>query len=166
MMKVGGIALMTSVALGSGNGISAEGDVRWRMSGEGDEALLATSDSEGTDNFGPLMFNCKKGSGLATAEGDMSNDLRATIAAIILHDEEPSITMVPDDSSAFGVEAFTGMTGWHYRFRLSVTGPAFEQLVRAGSFHVKIGDSLVSSDFKVGLENVRRFQDFCKAPSK
>ena len=156
---------MASVALGSGNGTSAEGDVQWRMSGEGDEALLATSDSEGTDNFGPLMFNCKKSSGMATAEGDMSNDLRATIAAMILHDEEPSIAMVPDDSSAFGVEAFTGMTGWHYRFRLSVTGPAFEQFVRAGGFHFRIGDSLVGSDFKVGLDNVRKFQEFCKRPS-
>jgi hypothetical protein len=166
MMKAGGVALLASVALGSVNGMSAESDVQWRISGEGDEALLATSDSEGTDNFGPLMFHCKKGSGLATAEGDMSNDMRATIAAMILHDDDPSITMVPDDSSAFGVEAFTGMTGWHYRFRLSVTGPAFEQFVRAGIFHFKIGDNLVSSDFKVGLENVRKFQDFCKAPSK
>jgi hypothetical protein len=164
-MCVGSLVLAASVALGSADAHCAEGDVHWRMSDDGDEALLVTADSEATDNFGPLMFHCKKSSGMATVEGDMSNDLRATIAAMILHDDEPSVTMMPDDSSAFGVEAFTGMTGWHYRFRLSVTGPAFEQFVRAGSFHFKIGDSLVSSDFKVGLDNVRKFQDLCKRPS-
>ena len=164
-MCVGSLVLAASVALGSADAHSAEGDVQWRMSDDGDEALLVTADSEATDNFGPLLFHCKKSSGMAIAEGDMSDDLRATIAAMILHDDEPSVTMMPDDSSAFGVEAFTGMTGWHYRFRLSVTGPAFEQFVRAGGFQFRIGDSLVGSDFKVGLDNVRKFQDFCKRPS-
>ena len=141
-----------------------EGEVRWRVSDLGDSALLATADSEGTDNFGPLLFHCKKGSGMAIAEGDMSDDLRSTIAAMILHDEEPAVAMVPDDPSAMGVEAFTGMTGWHYRFRLAVTGPAFQQFERTGSFRFKLGDSSVSSEFKVGLENVRKFQDLCKQP--
>jgi hypothetical protein len=165
MMKAGGVALVASVALCSVNGMSAEGDVQWRMSGEGDEALLATSESEGTDNFGPLMFRCKKGSGNAVAEGDMSEDLRRTVAAIILRDEEPNITMVPEDSSAFGGEFFTGMNGWRYRLQLSVTGPAFQQFERTGNFRFKLGDSSVASDFKVGLENVRKFQEFCKRPS-
>ena len=144
---------------------AAEGDVQWRVSDQDDSALLVTADSEATDNFGPLLFHCKKGSGIAIAEGDMSDDLRTTIAAMILHDEEPAVAMVPDDPSAMGVEAFNGMTGWHYRFRLAVTGRAFQQFERTGSFRFKLGDSSVSSEFKVGLENVRKFQDLCKQPS-
>lgn len=84
---------------------------------------------------------------------------------MILHDQDPTIAMVPDDSSAMGLEAFTGMAGWRYRFQLSVTGPAFEQLERTGIFQFKLGDSSVRSEFKVGLENVRKFQDLCKRPS-
>jgi hypothetical protein len=164
-MCVGGIALAACVALGSANAHSADGDVQWRASDQGDGALLVTADSEATDNFGPLLFHCKKGSGNATAEGDMSEDLRSTIAAMILHDEEPNITLVPEDSSALGGEFFTGMTGWRYRFHLSVTGPAFDQFERTGSFRFKLGNSSVSSDFKVGLENVRKFQELCKRPS-
>ena len=64
-----------------------------------------------------------------------------------------------------GLYASVGMAGWRYRFQLSVAGPAFEQFVRAGGFHFRIGDSLVGSDFKVGLDNVRKFQEFCKRPS-
>jgi hypothetical protein len=163
-MRVGGLAIAVSVALGP-NARAAEGDVQWRVSEQDDSALLVTADSEATDNFGPLLFHCKKGSGNATAEGDMSDDLRTTVATMILHDEEPAVTMVPDDDlSTLGVEFFTGMTGWRYRFQLAVTGPAFEQFERTGSFRFKLGDSSVSSDFKIGLENVRKFQDLCKRP--
>ena len=165
MMKSGVVALVASAVLGSVNALSAEGDVQWRFSDQDDSALLVTADSEATDNFGQLLFHCKKGSGNAIAEGDMSEDLRRTIAAMILHDEEPNIAMVPEDSSAMGGEFFTGMAGWRYRLQLSVTGPAFEQFERTGSFRFKLGDSSVSSDFKVGLENVRKFQEFCKRPS-
>lgn len=165
-IRVGSLVLAASVALGSARAHSAEGDVQWRVSDQGDSALLATSDSEATDNFGPLLFLCKKTSGNATAEGDMSRDMRSTIAAMILHDEEPNIVLVPDDSSALGGEFFTGMTGWRYRFQLSVTGPAFEQFARTGMFGFKLGDSSVRNDFKVGLENVRKFQELCKRPAK
>jgi len=162
-MSIGGLAIAVSVALGP-NTRAAEGDVQWRVSDQGDSALLVTADSEATDNFGPLLFDCKKGSGNATAEGDMNDDLRTTVATLILHDEEPAVTMMPDDPSTLGVEFFTGMTGWRYRFQLAVTGPAFEQFGRTGSFRFKLGDSSVSSDFKLGLENIRKFQDLCKKP--
>jgi hypothetical protein len=157
-------ALAACVMLSSAAAHAAEGDVQWRVSEIGDEALLVSADSEATDNFGPLLFHCRKGSGRATTEGDMSEDLRTTIATLILHDEEPAVTMDPADPSAMGVEAFTGMTGWHYRFSLDVAGPAFQEFGRTGRFHFKIGDSAVSSDFKVGLENARKFQDLCKRP--
>jgi hypothetical protein len=99
-------------------------------------------------------------------EGDASDNLRSTMAAIILHDEEPGISMIPDDPSVHTVDiVYNGMTGWRYRFQLSVTGPGFEQLARAGVFQFKVGDSLVRSEFKAALENVRRFQDLCKRPS-
>jgi len=165
LMKAGGVAVAVSIAFGSMNAQSAEGDVQWRFSDHDDSALLATSDSEATDNFGPLLFQCRKGSGNATAEGDMSEHLRRTVAAMMLRDKEPNIAMVPEDSSAFSVEFFTGMTGWRYRLQLSVTGPAFEQFERTGSFRFKLGDSSVSSDFKVGLESVRKFQEFCRRPA-
>ncbi len=161
----GGVAVAVSVALGSAIAYCAEGDVQWRVSDQGDSALLVTADSEATDNFGQLLFHCKKGSGNATAEGDMSQGLRRTIAAMMLHDEEPNIVMVPEDSSALGGEFFTGMTGWRYRFQLSVTGSAFAQFERTGSFRFKFGDQSVSSDFKVGLENVRKFQELCRRPA-
>ena len=162
---VGGIALAVSVALGSASAHCAEGDVQWRVSDQGDSALLVTADSEATDNFGQLHFHCRKGSGNATAEGDMSEGLRRTIAAMMLHDEEPNIVMVPEDSSALGGEFFTGMAGWRYRFQLSITGPAFEQFERTGSFRFKLGDQSVSSDFKVGLGNVRKFEELCRRPA-
>ena len=162
---VGGVALAASVAFSLASAHAAEGDVQWRVSDQGDSALLVTADSEATDNFGRLLFHCKKGSGNATAEGDMNEDLRSTIAAMMLRDEEPNIVMVPEDSSALGGEFFTGMAGWRYRFQLSVTGPAFEQFERTGIFHFKLGESSVSSDFKVGLENVRRFQELCRRPA-
>jgi hypothetical protein len=162
---VTGFMLAACEVLGPMAAHAAEGDVQWRVSDQDDSALLVTADSEATDNFGSLLFHCRKGSGIAIAEGDMSDDLRTTIAAMILHDEEPAVTMVPDDPSAVGVEAFTGTAGWNYRFRLAVTGPAFQQFERTGSFRFKLGDSSVSSEFKVGLENVRKFQDLCKRPS-
>jgi len=160
---VGSLAL-AAVAFGSAAN-AAEGDVRWRVSDQDDSALLVTADSEATDNLGPLLFNCKKGSGIATVEGDMSEELRKAIAAIMLRDEEPNLVMSPEDSSALFAEFFTGMAGWRYRFQLSVTGPAFEQFERTGSFRFKLGESPVSSDFKVGLESVRKFQDLCKRPA-
>jgi hypothetical protein len=159
------VGVAVSVALGSAGACCAEGDVQWRFSDQGDSALLVTADSEATDNFGQLLFHCKKGSGNVTAEGDMSEGLRRTVAAMILQDEEPNIVMTPEDSSALGGEFFTGMTGWRYRFQLSVTGPAFEQFERTGGFRFKLGDESVNSDFKVGLENVRKFQQFCKRPA-
>jgi len=162
---IGSVVLAAAVVLGSADARSTEGDVQWRVSDQGDRAFLVTADGEATDNFGPLLFHCKKGSGNATAEGDMSEDLRTTIAATILHDKEPAIAMVPEDSSAFGIEFFTGMTGWRYRFQLAVTGPAFEQFQRTGGFRFRVSDSAVSSDFKVGLENVRKFQELCRRPS-
>ena len=159
-----GPALAACVMLVAAATRAEEGDVRWRVSDQDDTALLVTSDSEATDNFGPLLFHCKKGTGLATAEGDMDEALRTTFATMMLHDKEPGVTMVPEDSSAMSAEAFTGMTGWHYRFMLDVTGPAFQAFQQTGNFHFKIGDSSVSSDFKVGLESVRKFQDLCKRP--
>ncbi|MCS3729145.1 hypothetical protein [Bradyrhizobium betae] len=161
---IGAVAVVASVALGS-SARAAEGDVQWRVSDQDHSALLVTADSEATDNLGPLLFHCKKGSGRATAEGDMSEDARSAIAATMLHDEEPNLVVTPEDASAFGPEFFTGMNGWRYRFQLSVTGPAFEQFERTGGFRFKLGDSSVSSDFKLGLENIRKFQELCKRPA-
>ena len=157
--------VLIALVLGAPGAVRAqEGEVRWRVSDQDDSALLVKADSDATDNFGSPLFHCKKGSGIVVAEGDTSDDLRTTIAEMILHDKDPAIVMVPDDSSAMGVEAFTGMTGWRYRFQLSATGPAFEQLERTGIFQFKLGDSPVRSEFKVGLENVRKFQELCRRP--
>jgi len=156
--------VLIGLILGAHGVRAEEGEVRWRVSDPDDTALLVTADSDATDNFGSPLFHCKKGSGIVVAEGDTSDDLRTTIAEMMLHDKDPAIVMVPDDSSAMGVEAFTGMTGWRYRFQLSATGPAFEQLERTGIFQFELGDSPVRSEFKVGLENVRKFQELCRRP--
>jgi hypothetical protein len=153
------------LALGSVAAQGAEGDVQWRVSDQGDNALLVIADSDATDNFGSPLFHCKKRSGIATVEGDLTDDLRGTIATKMLRNQEPGILTTPDDPSAIGVEVFTGKTGWRYRFQLSVIGPAFEQLERAGVFQFKLGDSSVRREFKVSLENVRKFQHLCKRPS-
>ncbi len=162
---VGSYMLAACFALAAVPASSAEGDVQWRVSDQGDSALLVIADSEATDHFGSPLFDCRKGAGIATAEGDTTEDLRTTIAARILHDEEPAIDLMPGDTSAQSLDAvYSNLTGWRYRFLLSVSGPAFEQLARTGAFEFKLGDTVVRSEFKVGLENVRKFQDLCKRP--
>jgi hypothetical protein len=158
--------LAALLLLASGWAHSAEGEVRWRVSDQEDMALLVIADSDATDNFGSPLFQCKKASGIATAEGDMSGDLRRTVAELMLQDREPAVNVMPDDTSAGSVEVFTGMTGWRYRIRLSVTGTAFEQLKRTGAFQFKIDETFVRDEFKVGLESVAKFQELCGRPPK
>jgi hypothetical protein len=143
-----------------------EGEVRWRVSDTADSALLVIADSDATDNLGSPLFECKKGSGTATVEGDASEDLRSTMAELILHDQEPGVHLTPDEPSAQILDLAYSFSGWRYRFQLSVTGPAFEQLKRTGLFQFKVADAIVREEFKVGLENVAKFQDICKQPSK
>jgi len=150
----------------SGSARSEEGEVRWRVFDQEDTALLVIADSDATDNFGSPLFQCKKSSGIATAEGDMSDELRRTVADLILRDREVAVNLMPDDSSAMNVEVFSGMTGWRYRIQLSVTGTAFEQLKRTGAFQFKIDETFVRDEFKVGLESVAKFQELCRRPSK
>jgi hypothetical protein len=153
--------------LAFGSAHAGEGELRWRVFDQDDSALLAIADSEATDNFDSPLFQCRKTSGIAIAEGNTSEELRSTIAALILHDRVPAPSLVPDDSSAQVVEVFySEMTGWRYRFPLSVTGPAFEQLKRTGAFQFKLNDTVVRNEFKVGLDSIAKFQEFCKPPSK
>ena len=153
--------------LAFGSSHSEADELRWRFFDQGDPALLAIAASDATDNFGSPLFQCRKRSGMATAEGATSDELRRALAALILHDQVPAPNLVPDDSSAQVAEVFySEMTGWRYRFQLSVTGPAFEQLKRTGAFQFKLDGTVVQSEFKVGLENVAKFQDFCKLPPK
>jgi hypothetical protein len=145
---------------------SAEGELRWRAFDQNGTALLAIADSDATDHFGSPTFECEKGAGIATAEGDMNDDLRSTVATLILHDQEPAVALDPADSSAQSIELFfSNLTGWRYRFLLSVTGPAFDQLERTGTFQLKVGDSVMRSQFSKGLENVGKFRGLCRRPS-
>jgi hypothetical protein len=144
-----------------------EGEVRWRVSDTADSALLVIADSDATDNLGSPLFECKKGSGAATAEGDASEDLRSTMAELILHDQEPGVHLTPDEPNTQILDlAYNSFSGWRYRFELFVTGPAFEQLKRTGLFQFKVADAIIREEFKVGLENVAKFQDICKQPAK
>jgi hypothetical protein len=121
-----------------------EGEVRWRVSDTANSALLVIADSDATDNFGSQLFECKKGSGTATAEGDASEDLRSAMAELILHDHEPGVHLTPDEPSAQTLDlAYNSFSGWRYRFELPVTGPAFEQLKRTGLFQFKVADAVV-----------------------
>jgi hypothetical protein len=147
--------------------VAEEGDVRWRLSEHGDTALLVIADSDATDHFGSPFFECKKASGLTTAYGDTDDDFRTVMATFILHDETPSIMTVPEDSSVSTVDIEFGfVSGWRYRFMLSAAGPAFEELKRSGAFEFKVGDAPLKSKFDVGLENVAKFQEFCRASGK
>ena len=154
------------LVLPSGSVHSEDDEVRWRAFDQGDTALLVIADSEATDNFGSPLFQCKKASGIATAEGDMNDDLRRTVAELILRDRELALNLMPEDPSAQVEAFFSGMTGWRYRIQLSVTGPAFEQLKRTGAFQFKIDETFVRDEFKVGLENVSKFQELCKSQPK
>jgi len=96
----------------------------------------------------------------------MNDDLRRTVAELILRDRELALNLMPEDPSAQVEAFFSGMTGWRYRIQLSVTGPAFEQLKRTGAFQFKIDETFVRDEFKVGLENVSKFQELCKSQPK
>jgi hypothetical protein len=158
--------LAACAVLWSGAAYRAEGELRWRVFDQDQTVLLVIADSDATDNFGLPLFEGEKAAGTATAEGDTNDDLRSTIAALMLHDEDAAISLTPGDASAQNARFFFSyLTGWRYRFELSVPGAAFEQLKRAGTFQLKAGGTSVQKEFKVGLESVARFQELCKSPS-
>jgi hypothetical protein len=154
--------LAACAVLWSGAAYPAEGELRWRGFDQ-DRMLPVMADSDATDNFGSALFEDKKASSTATAEGDTSDDLRSTIAALMLHDGDAAISLTPGDASAQNARFFCGyLTSWRYRFELSVLGAASDELKRAGTFHFKLGGTSVQKEFKVGLESVARFQELCK----
>ncbi|UFZ01532.1 hypothetical protein LQG66_19600 [Bradyrhizobium ontarionense] len=146
---------------------AAEDEVRWRVIEDADSALLVIAADDATDNIGSPSFECKKALGYATASGDTNDSVRRAIGSIILNDKEPGITMVPEDNTVSTVDVdFSYVSGWRYRFVLSVTGPAFEELKRTGTFEFKVGDAALKSKFDVGLKNVARFQELCRLPPR
>jgi len=148
------VVLPLCVLAGAAEYANAE-EVRWRVSDQEDTALLVMADSNASDHFGSPLFQCSKASGMATAEGDTTDDLRSTVAALILHDKALTVNLMPGDTSAQQADVYySNMTGWRYRFRFSVTGAAFEQLKRTGSFQFKIDDANIRSEFKAGLANI------------
>jgi hypothetical protein len=159
--------LIALIVAAHGTVHAQEGEVRWRVFDQVDTVLLVIADSDATDNLGSPLFECKKASGMATAEGDMSDDMRSIVAAQMIDDEAANIDLMPSDSSARNFSfLFSYMTGWRYRFDLSVTGPAFEQLKRIGSFEFRVADTVVRKEFKENLESVAKFQELCKSQLK
>jgi hypothetical protein len=53
-------------------------------------------------------------------------------------------------------------SNWQYSFELEVAGKAFDEFKRTGRFTFKVGSTVVREEFKVGLENVDKFQAICK----
>ena len=146
---------------------AGDDEVRWRVIEDGDNALLVIAADDATDNIGSPSFECKKALGYATARGDVNDGVRRAMGSIILNDEEPGIAMVPEDNTVSTVDVdFSYVSGWRYRFVLSVTGPAFDELKRTGTFEFKVADAVLKSKFDVGLKNVARFQELCRLPPR
>jgi hypothetical protein len=157
------------VVLASGSANAQGGEVRWRVFDLEGQALLAIADTnEGTDHFGLPLFSCKDKSGLVTVEGEAKQNLRFAMADLIRADGTPGIRVAPDtapDTTTLDL-FFSFLDGWRYKFNLAADHTSFERFKREGVLEFKLGEVAIHEEFKVGLENVGKFLDLCKPPSK
>jgi hypothetical protein len=153
-----------STAVAAGNA-----EERWRIF-EGDNAasLLITTTEGSTDDYGSPYFECRRGSGMIQVGGDAKRDLLAAMADVIRADEYPRVHVFPVDSGDTSLLnlSYSEMRGWQYSFDLQAAGAAFDEFKRAGQLTYKIGTTVVTEEFKTGLESAVRFQDICKQPPK
>jgi hypothetical protein len=146
-----------------------EGEVRWRVFDQLDQALLVIADTdEATDSFGSPMFSCTKKSGNVNVEGEAKENLRVAMANLIRANETPWIQVMPDTASrAATVDlVFSEIDGWRYKFGLSAGHKSFERFKRDGVIEFKLGKATVHEEFKAGLENIVKFFDLCERPRK
>ncbi|WP_434905957.1 hypothetical protein [Bradyrhizobium sp. HKCCYLS20291] len=147
---------------------SAADDRRWRVFEQDEGALLAPSRSdEATDDVGSPSFRCKAKSGTMAVTGDASQELRNAVADLLRSNAYPQVEMVP--ASRFGqtllsVSYSEAGSVWEYSFDLDADAPAFEAFKRSGRLTFKIGKTTIREEFKIGLENVAKFQSICARP--
>jgi hypothetical protein len=155
--------------LASGSADARGDEVRWRAFDLEGQALLAIADTdEGTDHFGLPLLSCKDKSGLVTVEGEAKQNLRVAMADMIRADGTPGIQVVPDTApNTTTLDLFFSfLDGWRYKFDLAVDHTSFERFKGEGVLEFKLGEVTIHEEFKVGLENVGKFLDLCKPPSK
>lgn len=167
-MRGGAYALAAVIALVAGTAY-AEDDWRWRLFDQGDEALLAiaNNDSPG-DAFGLPMLSCRQKSNNVIVEGEAKENLRIAMADLIRTDETPTVKVQPAAESDIGTLDlfFSFIDGWRYKFNLRADHDAFARFGREGVIDFKVGTANVHEEYKVGLENIGRFLDLCRAQGR
>jgi hypothetical protein len=142
-------------------------ELRWRIHESGDQLMLITTESDGgTDDFGPWHFSCTRASGLIRVVSLLNDNERIAVAEVIRAGKYPTIELSGDtDKSALSEVQHSDVDGWQIAFHVPATGRAFDRFAEQGVFEFKIGQANVRTDFKVGLDQVAKFQTACrKAP--
>jgi len=160
-----GCIMAPCAGLASGAVAAEEGKASWRFFEDHGKAQLVIADTdEGTDDIGSPSFKCTGASDLIIVSGDAKEPLRRAIAAFIVADKYPKVEF---GANAKGYAAlltidYSEVTGWEYGFDLSASSAPFERFKRTGALEFALGKTTVKEEFKVGLENVAKFQAFCK----
>jgi hypothetical protein len=90
------------------------------------------------------------------------------MADIIRVDADPLIHVFPVDSGDTSLLnlSYSEMRGWQYNFDLPAIGPSFDEFKQTGRLTLKAGTTVVTEEFKTGLESAAKFQDICKQPPR
>lgn len=90
------------------------------------------------------------------------------MAQVIRIDEYPMVHVFPIDSGDTSLLnlSYSEMRGWQYSFDLRAAGAAFDEFKRTGQLIYKIGTTVITEEFKTGLESAAKFQDICKQPPR
>jgi hypothetical protein len=154
----------TSAAVAAG-----DAEERWRnFEGDNEASLLITTTEGATDDYGSPHFQCRRGSGVIQVGGDAKQDLRIAMAQVIRIDEYPMVHVFPIDSGDTSLLnlSYSEVRGWQYSFDLQAAGAAFDEFKRTGQLTYKLGTTVVTEEFKTGLESAAKFQDICKRPPR
>jgi hypothetical protein len=94
----------------------------------------------------------------------MDEKERTEVADLIRREQPGYVYLIPGDANDFSyfMPSFSEVLGWQYEFQVAADAPALARLAETGSFTHKIGETLVVSEFKVGLENVPKFLEACR----
>jgi hypothetical protein len=94
----------------------------------------------------------------------MGEQERAVIVDLFRSEEYPSIDMVPPDNRHVSVinPEYYDISGWMYTFEIRADAEAFNIFRRTGSFVINLRQTPKRYEFKVGLENIGKFQDACR----
>jgi hypothetical protein len=147
--------------------LATEGELRWRIRESGDHLVLAVAETDGgTDDLGNLYFSCTRAVGRINVISHLGDDERVAVADVIRAGKYPTIELGGDtDKSAVLAVQHSDMDGWQISFDVAATGRAFDRFAAQGLFEFKVGQANVRADFKVGLDQVAKFQNACrKAP--